>query len=57
MYAVIQKERDGRIKVLRTCRSRESVIIACRLERELVPRDESSNVLAVVMDDGGWMEQ
>ena len=56
MYAVIRKNRDGKINVLRTCHSKESVIIAYLLEKEIVPHDDRRNVLAVVMDDGGWME-
>ena len=56
MYAVIWKNRDGKINVLRTCHSRESVIIAYLLEKEIVPHDDRRNVLVVVMDDDGWME-
>ncbi len=57
MYAVIRKNRDGRIQVLRTCHSRESVMIACRLQKEIAPREDRNNVKSVIMDDaGGWME-
>ena len=57
MYAVICKNRDGRIQVLRTCHSRESVMIAYRLQREIAPRDDRNNVKSVIMnDDGGWKE-
>lgn len=56
MYAVIKTSSDGCIKVLRTCYSKESVIIACLLEKEIVPCDDRKNITAVIMDDGGYME-
>ena len=57
MYAVIHKDSDGRIQILRTCYSRESVMIACRLQKEIAPRDDRHNVTSVIMDnDGSWME-
>ena len=56
MYAVIQQNQDGRIQVLRTCHSKESIIIACQLEKELVPYSERKNITAVIMDDGGYLE-
>ena len=56
MYAVIKTNSDGGIKVLRTCHSRESVIIACQLEKEIVPCRERQNITAVIMDDGGYLE-
>ena len=56
MYAVIQKNQDGRIRVLRTCHSRESVIIACQLEKEIAPYNERKNITAVIMDDGGYLD-
>ena len=56
MYAVIKTNSDGGIDVLRTCHSRESVIIACRLEKELAQYPERKNITAVIMDDGGYLE-
>ncbi len=56
MYAVIKTNSDGGINVLRTCHSRESVIIACQLEKEIVPYDDRKNITAVIMDDGGYLE-
>ena len=56
MYAVIKTSSDGGINVLRTCHSRESVIIACQLEKEMVPYSERKNITAVIMDDGGYLE-
>jgi len=32
-------------------------MIACRLQKEIAPREERNNVKSVIMDDaGGWME-
>ena len=56
MYAVIKMSSDGGINVLRTCHSKESVIIACQLEKEIVPYSERKNITAVIMDDGGYLE-
>lgn len=56
MYAVIKRSRDGGIVVLRTCHSKEAVIIACQLEKEIVPYCERKNITAVIMDDGGYLE-
>ena len=56
MYAVIKTNSDGGINILRTCHSRESVIIACQLETEIVPFSERKNITAVIMDDGGYLE-
>ena len=56
MYAVIKTNSDGGIDVLRTCHSRESVIIACQLEKELAQYPERKNITAVIMDDGRYLE-
>ncbi len=56
MYAVISTNRDGRIKVLRTCCSREAVAIAYRLAKEISSGEDRNSISAVIMDDGGYQE-
>ena len=56
MYAVIKTNSDGGIDVLRICHNKESVIIACQLEKEIVSYDDRKNITAVIMDDGGYLE-
>ena len=52
MYAVI-KTTDP-ITVLRTCNTKETALVACRLEKDKVPVPERNTIKAVVMDDGGY---
>ena len=56
MYAVIRENRDRSVTALRTCLSREAVIVASQLEKDKVPPAERSLIRAVVMDDGGYSE-
>ena len=56
MYAVIKTNNDGRISILRTCHSKEAVLIAWQLEKEIAPTSEKKNITAVIMDDGGYLE-
>ena len=56
MYAVIRENRDRSTTVLRTCRSREAIIVASQLEKDKVGVAERGNITAVTMDDGGYSE-
>ena len=56
MYAVIKENTDHSVTPLRTCRSREAVMIASQLEKDKVPPSERSSIRAVAMDDEGYTE-
>ncbi len=56
MYAVIRENRDRSTTVLRTCRSREAIIVASQLEKDKVSPVERGLIRAVAMDDGGYTE-
>lgn len=56
MYAVIRENTDRSVTPLRTCRSKEAVMIASQLEKNKVPPSERSSIRAVVMDDEGYTE-
>ena len=51
MYAVIK---DGTI--LQTCRTREAALLAAQIEKDKAAARDGTNISAVIMDDGGWME-
>ena len=55
MYAVIRNE-NGADKLLRTCITKEAVIIAAQLEKNNVSPNERSRIRAVAMDDEGYSE-
>ena len=53
MYAVIEKGTD---RIIRTCNTKETAIIAAQIEKEKVSIAERGNITAVAMDDGGFTD-
>ncbi len=52
MYAVIKKTEP--VRILRTCSTKETALIAAQLEKDRVPLNERSLITAVTLDDGGY---
>ncbi len=56
MFAVIRTDADGSIVTLRIFRSRETAIAAAQLEQAKVPLCDQTDIIAVCLDDGGYVE-
>lgn len=53
MFAVIDKTDKT---VIRTCNTKEAVLIAAQLEKDKRAIGERETITAVVMDDGGYTD-
>ena len=54
MFAVIRTTEP--VTVLQTCSTKETVIIACQLEKDKVPAGERGTIRAVALDDEGYTD-
>ena len=56
MFAVIRSTADGAVTRLRTCSTKEAVLIASQLEKDKVSPTERHLIRAVAMDDEGYTD-